>query len=296
MNLAELILHSSLPVRELTESESEQLKQTLLEIYKDVLYACQKHGLTVMLGGGSCLGAVRHNGFIPWDDDLDVMMMRADYDRLPEVMRQEYGDKYTYMGPNISDHTNTPFIKLGKRGTIFTTIYDQPDAQHEIAIDVFPIENIPDNRLLRLWHGFWLNLLQYIALCICLYKGRNCYATQVLRASKEGRKKINKRLHIGHVSSWIFDYSRLYAFCDRLAAKYAKRETKDVTIPTGRGHYFGEIHPREDFLPAVKHVFADIQAPLPHNYDAYLRKLYGNYMQLPPINKREKHSCIELKF
>ena len=296
MNLAELILHSSIPVRELTDEESAQLKQTLLDIYKDVLYACQKHGLTVLLGGGSCLGAVRHNGFIPWDDDLDVMMLRADYNRLPQVLQEEFGDKYSIIGPNISEHARTPFIKLGKRGTVFNTIYDLPEDKHEIAIDVFPIENIPDNRLLRLWHGFWLNLLQYNALCIGLYEGRQCYATQVLRGSKEGRKKINLRLFIGHIGSWLFNYTKLYAFCDRYAAKYANKLTKDVTIPTGRGHYFGEIQPREKFVPAVMHDFAGVQAPIPHDYDVYLHKLYGDYMQLPPLDKREKHSCVELKF
>ncbi len=296
MNLAELILQSSLPVRELTDDEAAKLKQVLLGIYKDLLHACQKHGLTVLLGGGSCLGAVRHNGFIPWDDDLDVMMPRADYDRLPTILQQEFGDKYSCTGPNISEHFNTPFIKLGKRGTVFTTIYDLPDAEHEIAIDIFPIENIPDSRLLRLWHGFWLNLLQYIALCINLYAGRTCYATQVLRSSKEGRRKINHRLRIGHIGSWLFNYERLYAFCDRFAAKYTNRNTHDVTIPTGRGHYFGEIHPREDFFPATEHTFEEVQAPIPHNSDAYLRKLYGDYMQIPPLSKREKHSIVKLQF
>ncbi len=296
MNLAELILKSSLPVHELTDEESAQLKQTLLGIYQDVLTACQKHGLIVLLGGGSCLGAVRHNGFIPWDDDLDVMMPRADYNRLPAAMQQEFGDKYSIIGPNISKDARTPFIKLGKRGTIFNTIYDLPDSKHEIAIDVFPIENIPNNYLLRLWNGFWLNLLQYIALCIGLYEGRNCYATQVLRGSKEGRKKINLRLFIGHIGSWLFNYTRLYAFCDRIAAKYADKQTRDLTIPTGRGHYFGEIQPRETFVPASLHLFENIQAPLPHNYDAYLRKLYNDYMQLPPLDKREKHSIVNLKF
>ncbi len=296
MNLAELILQSSLPVRELTDDEAAQLKQVLLDIYKDLLYACQKHGLTVLLGGGSCLGAVRHNGFIPWDDDLDVMMPRADYDRLPAILQQEFGDKYVCRGPHTSEDFNTPFFRLGKRGTVFTSIFDQPDTQFEIAVDIFPIENVPNNRLLRLWHGFLLDFMQYMALCIIRYVDRSSYATQVLRSSKEGQNKINRRLRIGHFFSLFFNYTDLFSYYDRFAAKYAKHETHDITIPTGRGHYFGEIHPREDFFPATEHTFEDVQAPIPHDYDAYLRKLYGNYMQIPPANKREKHFMVDIKF
>ena len=86
MNLTGLLLHSSLPVRELSESESSQLKRTLLEMYRDISFACEKEGLTLFLGGGSCLGAVRHKGFIPWDDDLDLNMLRMDYDMFPAAL------------------------------------------------------------------------------------------------------------------------------------------------------------------------------------------------------------------
>ena len=79
MNLAQLILQSNLPVHELTEEQSKTLKAAFVQMYLDILAVCEKHHLTLMMGGGSCLGTIRHKGFIPWDDDIDLNMMRKDY-------------------------------------------------------------------------------------------------------------------------------------------------------------------------------------------------------------------------
>ena len=79
---------------ELSDDERYKLKQCLMEIYQDITFICKKYNLTFMLGGGSALGAVRHKGFIPWDDDLDLMMSREDYNKLIKVFPKEVGDKY----------------------------------------------------------------------------------------------------------------------------------------------------------------------------------------------------------
>lgn len=296
MNLAQLILQSNLPIHELTEEQAKSLKTSFVQMYLDILAVCEKHHLTIMMGGGSCLGAIRHKGFIPWDDDIDLNMMRKDYVQLPTLMKQEYGDKYRCVGANISVDADIPFLRIERIDTVLQTIYELPNVVHGIGIDVFPIDNIPDNSLKRLWHGFWFNALEYIALCIGMYNGRECYATQLLLSSKEGAKTINIRLAIGHVAGWFISRSTLYNFCDRYAAKYASLDTKDVTIPTGRAHYFGEIHPRTTFLPVQEAVFESVKAYVPNDYDTYLRGLYGDtYMQLPPVEKREKHFIVNIK-
>ena len=110
--------HKTHFLRELSEEESKALKQAILNIYKDVARLCDKHGLTYMMSGGTCLGAIRHQGFIPWDDDLDIMMPRKDYDQLIILLEKgELDEKYEFTYPNAKKDANTVFLKIFKKGT-----------------------------------------------------------------------------------------------------------------------------------------------------------------------------------
>lgn len=296
MNLAQLILQSNLPIRELTEEQAKTLKAAFVQMYLDILAVCEKHHLTIMMGGGSCLGTIRHKGFIPWDDDIDLNMMRKDYVQLPALIQQEYGDKYRCVGANISVDADMAFMKVERTDTIFQTIYDLPGVQHGIGIDIFPIDNIPDNKLVRLWHGLWCTIAEYIGLCIARYRGKESYATQLLRSTKNGAKAVNRRICIGRIASLFIDYRHLYRWYDNWAAKYANCNTREVTIPTGRAHYFGEKHLRTTFFPPKEALFEGYKAYVPYDYDTYLRGLYGDtYMKLPPLDKREKHFIVKIE-
>lgn len=294
MNISQLILQSDLPIREISQEEVKKVRLIYLEILNDILFVCDKHNLTPMLGGGSCLGAIRHKGFIPWDDDLDLIMLRNDYDKLPNILLEEFGNKYQFIGANVSSDPKYPYMKVQRPDCFTQSIYQSDKEYDYLGIDIFPIDNIPSNHIKRLWHGFWLNTVQYLALCIHFYKEKDCYATQLLRSSKEGKMTVNHRLFIGKIASKLFDEGKLYVFFDRFAAKYKNTETGLLGIPTGREHYFGEIHTPSVYLPICYGEFEGIKVPLPHDYDRYLSTLYGNYMSIPPIEKRERHYIVNI--
>lgn len=296
MTLVELLLQSNYPLRELSEDESKKLKGVLLEIYTDIIQVCKKNNLTVMLVGGSALGAVRHNGYIPWDDDLDVAMPRCDYNKLPSLLKQTFPEKYECTGAGFSVKPELGFIKVQKKGTLLKTLNENDNERPCIAIDVFPIENVPNSKLIRLFHGCVVNILLYISVCVKLYEKKDSPFTQILLSDEQGKKSLKKRLGFGKLFSFIHPYPVWYNKCDKTVQKYVNKETRLVSIPTGRGHYFGEIQPRSIFFPPAKHDFEGIESNIPNNYDKYLSALYGDYMQIPPVEKREKHFIVEIKF
>lgn len=296
MKLTQILLNSGLPIRELTSEENRKLKETLLEIYQDVYEVCEKHGFTLMLGGGSCLGAVRHKGFIPWDDDIDLNMFRNEYDLLPAALEEMFPGKYQLVGGGCNGDYQYPFIKIGKRGTCLQTIYDLEKEYPCISIDLFPVENIPQSLVKRVIHGILCNLFQYIALCLKLYQRRSCMSTAFICSSKIGYKKIRWRFFVAR----IFDgksYVEWYKFFDMIAQKYKNILTEYTTTPTGRKHYFGEIQRKDDILPVINCLFENIDAKIYKNYKKYLLDLYGeSYMDLPPETEREKHFIVSIRF
>lgn len=294
MNISQLILKSNLPIREISPEEVQQVRSIYLDILKDILYVCEKYQFTPIMGGGSCLGAIRHKGFIPWDDDLDLNMMRKEYDQLPNLIQKEFGGKYGCFGANISIPSKYPFMRVERLDTILQNIYQTSNEPHHIGVDIFPIDNIPNNWLIRTFHGTTLNLIQYIALCISFYQNRNCYFTKLLKSTKEGKNKANFRLFVGWINSFLFSSSSLYIMFDKLSARYQNKTTKDVSIPTGRSHYFGEIYQKSTFFPIQQGSFEGINVPIPQDYDTYLRSLYGDYMKIPSEDKRERHYIVKI--
>lgn len=296
MKLTQILLDSELPIRELTAEEDKKLKEVLLEIYTDVYAVCEKNNFTLMLGGGTCLGAVRHKGFIPWDDDMDLNMFRNDYDKLPSALEAMFPGKYDLIGGGYKGDYKSPFIKIGKRGTHLKTIYDLENEFPCISIDLFPIENIPQNRFNRLIHGTLCNFFYYVAICSKLYQRRDCMFTKFICTSKHGYYKMSLRFFIAKFFNKK-SYTMWYKRFDLIAQKYKNLLTEYTSVPSGRRHYFGEIQKKTDILPVQECTFQDYSAKIYNNYKKYLTGLYGkNYMILPPESKREKHFIVSISF
>ena len=144
----------------LTDEQLLDLQKTLNGILRDIVSVCAKHHLQYFLGGGSALGAIRHHGFIPWDDDIDINMPREDHDRFVQVFRQEFGTKYWVHTPEETAGYGLLLSRVLLKGTSVRTREDFHNPECGAFIDIFVIENTERKlfsghffRLLRLTHG-----------------------------------------------------------------------------------------------------------------------------------------------
>lgn len=272
----------------LTEEESQCLKQTLLSMLKDISTICKRHHLTYMLGGGSCLGAIRHNGFIPWDDDLDIMMPRRDYECFIALFKNsEFAEKYVLEAPSLGIDCLTPYLKVFKKDTLDVELINESTPfQKGIFIDVFPVDYAPKSKLMQFLHGLLSDTLQFISTCVLYAQYPSEKYLDYIRSSKEAFSRYKQRVLIGKVLG-IISHRTWIKWFDKYNSN--SKKTKYLTVPTGRKHYVGEIQPETVFLPTAETIFEGFHTYIPFDSDSYLSNLYGNYMQVPPAEKRERH-------
>lgn len=282
-------------LRQLTDQEMIQLRQTFIEIYCDLAACCEKNGITIMFAGGTALGAVRHKGFIPWDDDFDVAMPRKDFEKLKSIFEAELGDKYMLSSPNYKNQAKNRFPMMLMRNTLFVEFGQCPeDELSKIKIDIFVIENIPKCKIKRMIKGLWCYALMAAGSFVDTYEHQTEMFKRYMCKTKEGRLAYQRRLLLGRLFSF-FDFQKWMNIIDS-ACQY-KKDTGILGIPTGRKHYFGEILPSSTFLPVSKGDFEGITVNLPGNVHDYLCNLYGSdYMTLPPVEQRERHFFVDIKF
>ena len=251
------------------ENELEQLKKIELEMLKAFINVCEQLDLKYYIVGGTLLGAVRHKGFIPWDDDIDVGMPRKDYEIFIENAQSFLPSKYF-----IQTHITDPewmmhFCKIRNSETTFIeSSVSKLHINHGVFIDIFPLdfynkEKFPfKNRMLA---------------------GIECSAFSI---------QVNK--------AKLF-FKKVISFCFSLEKAYKKREELFKSQKEGEyiANYCGawgerEIMPKDYFGQGGEGEFEGLKVILPEKYDLYLTHLYGNYMELPPIEKRVSHHYTDI--
>lgn len=275
-----------------TDEELEQLKQTFLGMYKDVQSVCKKYGLVAMVGEGTALGAVRHKGFIPWDDDFDMIMPRKDYEKFIEVFEKELGKDYILSVPGKKEQSKTLFLNVIKKGTVMVCADDlnRPDA-NGVRIDIYPIDYFPNNKVLRYLKSYLLDAIRICAISVSIYKTKNKLFRKAFQFTIKDKIYYSIRWTIGLICS-IFGQKIWYTMHNKLA--YSVKPTKYCSVPTCEMS-LKEMQFSETMYPSQKGTFEGLEVYLPNNPDAYLTTLYGDYMTLPPVDQRERHFYVELK-
>lgn len=281
-------------VRPLTDEERKALKQTLLNTAKEIDGVCRNHGIKMFLVGGSLLGAVRHGGFIPWDDDIDFGMTRNDYQKFIEIFDTELGDRYFLRCPNSKYPNGNRFMQIFKKDTVLELAEGSTPLQPNcVFVDVFPYDPVPDSKIHQYFKGVWCNALMIIASSVTGHKYPNEEYENMMKKSLNGRLLYMAESVIGTIFSWKSP-AKWFNVVDK-AIRYRK-ESNYITSATGRKHYLGEIFPKKVFLPLQEQSFENTSFYAPANPDVYLRHNYGdNYMTPPPKTKQESHFVKRLE-
>lgn len=276
----------------ITEEERRVIKDVIMEITMDVVQVCEELQIPYMLGGGSALGAVRHHGFIPWDDDLDLNVPRQYIDTLMRAVEERYGEKYAIEIPMQTDGYLSSFIQIHRRDTVFREYLWQKEASCGIKIDLFVIENTYDSKWRRYWHGFRVDAGLFLLSCYRMFLWRKEYLA-LAGDDASARRSMRIKQVIGAPIALMprFFYQRV----QRCMSECWNTHSKYVTIPSGRKHFFGELYEREQLLHTINMEFEGHLLSVTAAYDHYLSRLYGDYMTLPPEEQREQHVLYDLK-
>ena len=261
------------------------LHEVDMNIVKEVLRICEKYNLKYYMLGGTMLGAIRHQGFIPWDDDIDLGMPRKDYEKFLEVAPGEFpkelklvnyktDPKYQYYITRILDtETKVEEERIGN------------DSKYTNAsIDIFPIDGTPNNSILRKIYFF--RVLAHRALMSL------CYKDSIDRKRKRSKLEkvflgIMEKLPIEKITTPYKQKEKI----DKLLRKQDIEKSKYIGNIMG-AYRTKEIVPKEYYGDGKFYKFEDIELRGMDLYDEYLKYTYGDYMQLPPEDKRKTHFKI----
>ena len=266
--------------KEYTPEELNHLHKVDLMILKDVVKVLDKHNIPYFLYAGSLLGAVRHGGFIPWDDDIDIAMFREDYDKaIPILVRELDKDKYDILEPTIQEDCFYSFAKISLKGTKFSLWYrDYVSFNVGIHIDIFPFDNVPDGNLKAKWYNFKTQILNHLM------------TNSVLKIE---HSKVHRLIHyllkILPVSSKSWK-NRFY----KANTKYNNQKTRRVTEFLIQPGFIA--FDRADLTAGDKMKFEDEEFTVPQNWDKHLTEYFGDYMRLPPEEDRYNGAPLELDF
>lgn len=267
------------------EMTTQEVQHVCLEIMKDIHDFCDKNDIKYSLSGGSLLGAIRHNGFIPWDDDLDIQMSRPDYERFIHTYHSENG--YRLFAYDLKDQEKQVHVRIGRVCEMNKTYVDQSafpwiEGDTGIWVDIMPVDGAPHGRGEMEEH---LNLLKKEDRKVDLWRlGKAPFS--IIYRKKSLREKLG--FVIRKVKGRFIDDSPFRRYV-QMMKKY-DYDSSDYFLASI--HYeMREWQPKENMAGYELHEFEDTKLYIMKGYINNLKSLYGNdYMQLPPKEKRHTHN------
>ena len=272
----------------LSDEELRRMQLVELDLLKELDRVCRKYDINYVVVGGTMLGAIRHKGFIPWDDDADIAMLREDYDKF-KLHIDELDPSICY----FQDHDTDPnyfwgYGKLRRTGTKYVRVgQEHLKCKTGIFIDIFPMDDIPISTVGQMLQDF---------RCFCL---RKILWSEVGKYSQKGFMKLWYSL-LSHIpQSFVFKRLERYA---KKSGNSTPNKVRTLTFPAaGKLYYRSEKiadrygMPKKWFLERAEYEFEGIMLYGTKDYDAILRHFYREYMN-PPESKAQHSPCVEIKF
>lgn len=252
-----------------------QVQAKMLGILCEVDRVCKKHGIRYVLDSGTLLGAIRHDGFIPWDDDIDIAMLREDYDKFREIANTELRVPFSFECELDSDSFPNIFGKCFDN----STTYIAQNSAHlrcpkGIWLDIFPVDNI-----------------------ILEKKKKQCRmvaSINTVRCIKLGTEKFEPR-HVLYLPLFLLSMKVLNRIANKIMRKHNEYETEYV-CPICQSGISKPAFKKTMFTNTMEKEFEGYRFPIPIEYDEYLHGYYKNPMELPPESSRHpSHEIIDIR-
>ncbi|MGV3310841.1 LicD family protein [Streptococcus suis] len=260
----------------LTPETLRQLQMKTLEMSKYFVEFCKRHDITCYFCGGGCIGAIRHRGFIPWDDDLDFFIPRPDYERLKKLWIEEEHDSLELIFPSEDYNDHNIFMTLRDKDTTQIKPYQQSlDINHGVAIDIFPIDGAPSSKVKRSFQLFWALVYQI-------------YCAQLVPTNYGKLVTYMGKILLKLVPSKTIKY-QIWHFAEQQMSKYHFDDCDIITELCAGPRYMRNLYPKKAFEDSIFVEFEGAEMPIPKGYDVYLRIAFGNYMTLPPTEQQQSH-------
>lgn len=265
--------------QKLYEFTPETLRKLQLKELDTLVYFkefCDKNNLLFYLCGGCCIGSLRTGGFIPWDDDIDILMPRDDYEKLYKLWDNDKHERFKLLRTDEKIFT----------GNIFTTIVDTEttcvkanqahlDIPFGIMMDIFPIDGCPKGKFKRTMQK--LNAMIY-----------SLFLAQIVPENHGGIMALGSEFLLSIVKS-PKAREKKWRNAERRMSKYKIADCEYITELCEGVHSMQPEYPKEWFASAVYREFEGLQMPIPVGYDPYLKKAFGDYMTPPPEDKQKPH-------
>lgn len=268
---------------QMPQEDLRKAQLLMLKILKEVHRVCEENNIKYFLSDGTLIGAVRHNGFIPWDDDIDIGMLREEYEKFCQIAPEKLGEEFIIQNSETDPGYGFQFTKIILDGTrwIERTSSNNRTKYNGIYMDIFPYDKICKNKLKQKIHYLKYRLVFGLILIKLNYN-------MVKKLSLQ--QKIKKGVKF--IPAQIFPLKILLQWREMLCRKYDKYKV-DILVTKYAGDFYKNQNELSSFLSLELHRFEDGQFYIPKEYDSVLRNLYGDYMILPSQEKRQGHEILE---